>query len=168
MSEVMETSKPEKKLHNAYRMSQLNGWSIAGFGALSLLFCMVIFSVSGLWVSFAVTISGILEIRGGRLLRERQSRAISYLCGSQALLLVALEMYFVQRLWVFDAAGVMAELPVYLQSMLHQTLMHPEMEQWLVTVCYLAVYLSLLFVVLFYQGGMFLFYRSRRKYLERG
>jgi len=164
----LEITQAEKKRRNAYRMSQVNGWNIAGFGVLSLIVVSFWFNVAGLMVSLSLLVFGLMEVSGGRALRDGRPGAVGRLCASQGLLMLSLEVYCLVQLLSFDGAHPEAILSERVQVLLHQLVMDSYMEAWMVKTSFMLVYLCMMFVILFYQGGMYFYYRSRRKYRDLG
>ena len=158
-------SSSEKKIQRAIVISRINGWSVAGF-AWACAFVVILFGdVLGFVVGLAVALSGIMELKGSRLLRGLDKRAFSWLAGSQAYLIIVLWSYGVINLATFDSADPWARFSPGFKDLILGINPDVYMVEALLKVSYLATYITLILVVLIYQGGLCLYYFSREKYL---
>ena len=155
----------DKKIRLAAIIAQMNGGSIAGFAAVCAVAVLLFGDLYGFVVGIAVSVSGGLELRGGRLLKTRDPRAITWLVGSQLYLMAVLWCYAAYNLWSFDKADPRARFSPDLKEMVLSLLPDPYMADAMITITLYATWLTLILVVLIYQGGLSLYYLSRKKYL---
>jgi len=155
---------PKDTLHRVMRIARLNGWSIAIFAG----FCAFVSLVCGDWVGafigIVVTVGGAVEIRGLRRLQQHDAEGgMDLLIRAQLIVMGVIWVYGVERLMSFDLEGSMAELRPQMQTIYEQTgLTEHDFGRWL-TLGFYSLYATVLFVTLIYQGGMALYYRSRRE-----
>ena len=155
----------EKRIQRAISISQINGWSVAGFAAL----CALAILLMGDWVGFAiglaVSASGGMELRGHRLLKDRNGQAFPWLVGSQLYLIAVLWAYAAFQLMQFDSANPWASFPPEFKDLMLSINPDQYLVEALLRITYPTTYFSLILAVLIYQGGLSLYYLSRKKYL---
>ena len=86
-SSTTEPTPQEKALKRILRISLLNGWCVIVFAALGSLITLAMGDFSGLIVGFLIGAAGWMEIRGHKLLKQRQPEGMRLLVRSQLLLL---------------------------------------------------------------------------------
>ena len=84
---------------------------------------------------------------------------------SQVYLIIVLWCYSVFNLATFDSADPWARFSPGFKDLILSVNPDVYMVEALLKVSYQATYISLILVVLIYQGGLYLYYFSRRKYL---
>jgi hypothetical protein len=155
----------DKKIRRATAISKLNGWSVAGFAGLCALAVLVFGDWFGFMVGVAVALSGFMELRGSRLLGNKNPGAISWLVGSQIYLIAVLWYYASFNLLTFDKSDPWGMFSPGLKDLILGIQPDQYLVEEMLIMTYYATYLSLILVVLIYQGGLCLYYLSRKKYL---
>ncbi|HWP94218.1 MAG TPA: hypothetical protein VNL72_00585 [Gammaproteobacteria bacterium] len=138
-----------------------DGWALAGFGALA-------------------TLAGLMELNGRRLVAERPRAAGIWLQASQLWLFAVIAAYAIWRLAQPDLEPLRAllarslhEYRPLLERLYPGTLPllerliaenHPLLQELLLT-SYRYTYGALIAVSIFYQGGMWWYYRRRLREL---
>lgn len=157
-----------KAIRSAIFVSRINGWSVTGFAALCAVIALVMGSLWGGVIGAAVALSGLMELQGNRLLQKGEASAVRWLAFSQVYLIGVLWIYAIQQLITFDSGDPWARFsPEFKEFMLN---LYPDvyLVEDLLKVTYLATYISLMVAVLIYQGGLGIYYLSRKKYLYAG
>ena len=151
-----------KPLRKAARYAVIDGWGLAIFGAITILTGLTSFPT--LMIGCAMCVAAHFEFRGSSQLRRLKPSSINMLMWNQLVLGSALFLY---ALWslitsltgpsaLAQAAGGDAALAGMLAPV--------ESLTRLITT---TVYVALMLVAIFVQGGTALFYRSRAPHLAR-
>jgi hypothetical protein len=152
-----------KPLRRLAGYASFEGWSLAIFGALTLV-CGGYGSASGVMVSIALLTTGIFEIRAAGQLRRLNPSAINRLVGNELVVAAALIAYAMINLYLSRHGG---GTPSQIEQMIGQaggsTIDIGDQLTSAVELFYLAV---IVFALLF-QGGTALIYLSRRPHLKR-
>jgi len=156
-------SPKEKALKRVLIISRLNGWSVIVFAALGSLATLVLGDLSGLVVGILIGIGGWMELRGGSLLRRKNSDGMRLLVRSQLFLLAVILVYCASRLGSFDDGTVLVNLTPDVEALLKENGIDRADILPLVRAAFFAIYGGLALGTLLYQGGMTLYYRSRIK-----
>jgi len=160
----MTTSAPtpqENALKNVLKISRLNGWSVVVVAALSILLTLALGDLLGSAIGLLAMVSGWMEVRGGRKLKQRDPAGMTWLVRSQLFLLTIILVYCASRLGSFDAETVLGNLTPDMESILQDSGIQRADILPLVHKAFLALYLSVAFVTILYQGGMALYYRRK-------
>jgi hypothetical protein len=155
----------EKKILKALAISRLNGWSVAGFAGLCGLLVLVLGDVFGFMIGLAVAASGMMELQGNRLLRRRETSAFIWLAGSQVYLMVVLWAYASFNIMSFDKEDPWARFSPSIKEFILSINPDVYLVETMLKVSYFATYIALIVAVLIYQGGLCLYYFSRKKFL---
>lgn len=152
--------KLEKKYRRVLFVSAMNGWSIFLTGILGLIAAILSTSTSGSLVAAGVSVSGWMEVTGRAKLKLKKSDAGAWLTWSQLVLMTVILTYAGYQLQVFDPANVMSYLSPEMQRLLQDlTGLHSSELQIVVKDAFYALYRGLIIGTIFYQGGMWLYYR---------
>ena len=155
----------ERKIQRAISVSRINGWSIAGFAGL----CTIVVLLMGDWLGFliglSVTAAGVMELKGYRLLVERKENAFVWLAGSQAFLMIVLWAYAFYQLIRFDPDNPWAMFSPEFKKLILSVNPDVYLVEAMLRFTVQATYLALILAVFIYQGGLCLYYFSRKKYL---
>jgi hypothetical protein len=153
----------QKALQRVIGLSKLNGWSVvvvAGLGGLIAL-------AMGDWLSCGLGLLvggfGAMEVKGNRLLRQRDAEGMKWLIRSQMLLLALILAYCASRLGSFDAENMMSNLTPDMEAALKEAGIARADIVPLVHRMFLALYLSVALASLLYQGGLALYYRGKTR-----
>ena len=171
-----------KKIQRALSISKYNGWSIALFSGLVVLISLFLGDFTSVGVGLLVVLAGSMEVCGHHLLKRGRRSAILWLSGSQLWLFLVIVTYAVAQIVFFDLARLLSATLGLIQAVvdrakafgllsasdldLIQTVVRDEEAiRELLTTAFYATYVGVILTVFLYQGGLFLFYQSRRKYL---
>lgn len=155
----------ERKIQRVLSVSLINGWSVAGFAGLCSLGILLMGDGLGFLVGLLVAISGGLELRGNALLKAKVLTSFRWLVGSQLYLIVVLWSYAIWQLVRFDSQNVWALFSDEFKELILKVNPDVYLVEALIRITYPATYCALVVTVLIYQGGLCLYYRSRKKYL---
>lgn len=162
----MTTSVPtsaEKTLQRVLAVSRFNGWSVVVIAGFGILLTLVLGDLLGTFIGGLAVVSGWMEVRGHRKLRQRDPAGMKWLVRSQLFLLSVVLAYCASRLGSFDADTAMANLTPDMEAVLKDAGLERGDILPLVRTAFLATYLTVAAVCLIYQGGMALYYRSRTR-----
>ena len=162
---MVEEVEADKKIQRALWISQVNGWSIAGVAGLSALVVILFGQVFGFLVGIAVAVGGLMELRGGRLLSNGSAVGIRWLAASQVYLMAVLWSYAGYSLTQFDKSDPWARFSPHFKDFVLKINPDVYLVELMLEFSYYATYISLIIAVLIYQGGLCLYYLSRKKYL---
>lgn len=158
----MANSPAEKTLRNVLAISAIDGWSIALFAGLCTLISLLTGGWIGVVVGGLVTAAGVLELRGrARLIRGEQS-GLALLVRAQLLILGVIWLYSFENLIAFDQTALMAAVTPEMRSALSQAGVSLSDLEPLVKPVYFGLYLTVIGVTLLFQGGLALYYQSRK------
>lgn len=157
----MAKGTPQDVLKRVRRIAGVNGWSVAVVSGLSTLLCLVTGAAGGAAVGLMVTLGGVMELRGRRMLGERKPDGMLWLVRGQLMVLGMIWVYAVSRLASFDPELAMGNLTPDMERLLAESGILMSDILPLVKIAFYTLYITLLLVTLFYQGGLALYYRSR-------
>jgi hypothetical protein len=150
-----------RKIRRALAVAQFDGWTVAIFAGLTLLFG--IFSPVGLLIGLAMAAVAFFEFRGAAQLRRLDLDAPKRLALNQLFFGSVLLAYAIYALWkVFYTHN--PQLDQVTQS-LRDAGVQLDLRQLERTIA-LLIYGALAAVAIFGQGGTALYYFTRRKHLE--
>jgi len=155
----------EKKVQRALKISRINGLSVAGFAGLCAVVVLLFGDFFGFAVGIAVALSGLIELKGNRLLASRIDRAFYWLVGSQIYLMIVLWGYASFNIANFDKSDPWAQFPLSFKDLLLSINPDVYLVEAMLAVTFYATYVALIIAVLIYQGGLGLYYFSRKKFL---
>ncbi len=159
---------PPSPLRRLLAIAQVDGWSIvivAGAGTL-----LSLWQTS--WLAAAAGalagLAGLGELRGRRDLLQGRPRGLRWLAGSQLFLLAVIWSYAWCRWRFFDPQTLWQELPALARAEIDRQLtaagLIPELDRpLLLQMMNSLVCLMLAIVSLVYQGGLALYYATRRR-----
>lgn len=165
VTSIVENSNAEKKLKRVLSVSRINGWSIAGFAGLCAILVLLLGDLFGFAVGIAVAFGGYMELRGNFLLLKKTPKAFHWLIASQLYLMLVLWIYCFYNLAEFDPSDPWARFPPGFKEMILAVNPDQHLVEELAGISYYATYLAVIMAVLIYQGGLCLYYLSRKKYL---
>ena len=158
----MSDTASEKTLRRVLWISALDGWSIALFAGLCTLISLFSFEWIGVTVGALVTGAGVIELRGRRKLLRGDDRGLALLIRAQLLILGVIWLYSMENLLAFDETAMMASLTSEMRSALSQAGVAIEDLRPMLKPVYYGLYLTVIVVSLLFQGGLALYYHSRR------
>lgn len=139
--------------------------SVAGFAALCALVVLLFGDFLGFAIGLAVSVSGLVELVGSRLLQRKELKSIVWLTLSQLYLIVVLWAYSIYQLRVFEPDNPWAIFSPEFKDLILSINPDAYLIEALIRITYPATYFALILVVLIYQGGLCIYYLSRKKYL---
>jgi hypothetical protein len=161
VAQLMDAQRSAAKVRWAAAVARFDAWTIATFGALTLLFGLT--SAASVLLGLAMLAAALVEFRGADRLRRLEPSAAKTLGINQLCLAGALIAYASWQLYVTyttpssfaTAAGSDAQL---------QQMMLPldELARTLTS----AVYVLLIVVAVCMQGGTALYYFTRKRHLD--
>lgn len=160
----MANRTPKDTLHRVMRIARINGWSIALFAGFCTLVSLAFGDWVGAFIGLVVTVGGLVEIRGFRRLQQHDAEGgMKLLIRSQLIVLGIIWAYALGQLASYDPELAMTNLTADIKSMINQLGLSPQDIVRLTTITFYSMYTTVLLVTLMYQGGMALYYRSRRE-----
>jgi hypothetical protein len=159
----MSDSPAEKSLRRVLLVSAIDGWSIAVFAGLCTLVSLVFGEWVGVYIGALITGAGILELRGRTRLIKGNITGLSWLIRAQVLILAVVGLYAFRNLLAFDEAALVAEITPEIRNAMDQIGLSITDLQKLMKPVYYGLYLTVIGLTLIFQGGMALYYASRRK-----
>lgn len=153
---------PDQALNKVLKTSRLNGWSVALFAGLCTGIATLLGDHIGFLVGLAVVASGIMEVRGNRLLHRRDSNGMRLLIRAQYLLIAVIHVYAITRILSFSGERLLETLTPAVRESLDAFALDPdELKQFVQTLTWV-IYGAVILATWIYQGGL-AFYYSRRK-----
>jgi hypothetical protein len=159
----MPDSPAEKSLRRVLLISAIDGWSITVFAGLCTLISLLFGEWVGVYIGGTITCAGIIELRGRARLLNGNLTGLSWLIGAQVLVLATIGLYAFRNLLAFDQAAIMANLTPEMREYLELSGIAVSTVESLLKPVYHALYLTVITVTLLFQGGLALFYFSRRE-----
>ncbi len=156
------TPTPEEKTYRrVLAVSRLDGWSVVIVAAFGTLLALVLGDLVGVLVGGLVLGTGAMELRGHRMLKQRDAAGMRWLVRSQLFLLSVILAYCTSRLASFDPESVMGNLTPDMAAVLQEAGINQADILPLVRTMFLTVYGAVAGVSLLYQGGMAFYYGRR-------
>ncbi len=162
----------EKTFTRIIALSGLNGWSVIIIAGLACVLALFMGDLVGLSVGVLCVVSGLMELRGRRLLKKRDAWGMRWLVRAELLLLSVIACYAVRGLVSFDADYMRDQvipdarakldlLGISLNDVLRSYDLTEEKVIPLMKLVTLSLYGTVLLIALLYQGGMVLYYRRK-------
>jgi hypothetical protein len=150
-----------RKIRRAIAVARADGWGVAVFAAMTVLFGIT--SVSGIVLGTALGVTASVELWSARRLRSLEAKATRVLGFNQLALAGILITYAAWRIYhEMNGTGEYAAIAGS-DPQLGQMLAPVEDLTRLIT---LAIYGGLIAVAVFAQGGLALYYFTRGKYVR--
>lgn len=157
----MATKTPQDVLKRVRRLSALNGWSVAVFSGLCTLISLFTGGLMGASVGAVVTLGGIVELHGRKMLGRRNPDGMRWLVKAQLIVLSSIWIYAISQLASFDASLALANLTPDIEQILNEAGLASSDILPLIQIMFYTIHISVLLVTLIYQGGLAIYYRSR-------
>ena len=158
----MRDSSAEQSLRRVLLISAIDGWCIALFAG----FCTVISLLFGEWIGAAVgaaiTLSGIIELRGRTRLGRGEMSGLDWLIRAQVLILATVGLYALSNLLTFNKEALLAQIMPELRNAITQLGLSMSDLELMLKPLYFSLYLTVIAVTVLFQGGLALFYVSQR------
>lgn len=155
----------EERIRRVIQLSRINGWSIVGFAGLCAIVVLLFGDLFGFSVGVAIAVGGWMELHGNQLLKKQNIIAFRWLAGSQIYLIIVLWSYCYNNIVRFDPSDPWERLSPEFKNLILSINPDTYLIEELLKVTYYATYIAVIVTVLIYQGGLCLFYLSRKKYL---
>lgn len=154
----------ERAVRRVLAISRMNGGGVLVLASLCAVVSLLSRDGAGFVVSALAVLSGGMEVRGGRALRDGDPRAGTLLPGSQLLLLAAILAYSLFRLATFDSAHALEALAPSIRRILQgyadaTGVLDEAALRDAVAGVYRLVLASVILASLLYQGGLSFWYR---------
>ena len=152
----------EKIIRKVASVSKWNGGGIAVFAGLCTLISLAFQDWFYVLLGIAITSSGVMELKGRKKLLGGQEDAGKWLKGSQLWLLGLIIAYVCVNIFSFDSSDPLKDLSADTLDTLRLTLgMNDQELGEYVTILNYAVYVIIIAVSFFYQGGLWLYYKLK-------
>ena len=153
--------KRAKKINRAASVASFNGWSAAVMASFSLLFA--IFSISSAVIGLALAYIAYQEFKGRKLLRDFKPNAATHLGWNQVIFSTMIIAY---AAWgIYESLATPAMSAQYAQYGAEvQNMMQP--YDSIYTTANLLVYAGIGLFGIIFQGGIALYYFTRKKYIQ--
>ncbi len=158
----MSDSPAEKSLRRVLLIAAIDGWSIAVIAGLCTLISLLFGEWIGVSIGAVITAAGVIELRGRTRLLHGDPTGLNWLIRAQVLILAIVWLYSFRNLLSYDEAAMMAEITPEMRDMLNQAGIALSDIQALMKPVYYSLYLTVIAVTLLFQGGLALYYFSRR------
>ena len=158
----MALTPAEKSLRRVLLISAIDGWSIAIFAGLCTLGSLLFGEWIGVSIGAVITAAGIIELRGRTRLLNGDPTGLSWLVRAQILILAIVWLYSFRNLLAYDEAAMMASITLEMRDLMSQAGVAMSDLQALMKPVYYGLYLIVMGVTLLFQGGLALYYFSRR------
>ena len=157
---------PDRALEKVLRISRLNGWSVVVLAGCCTLVTVLIGDWTGILVGLLVVASGLMEVRGNRMLRRRNAAGVSWLIRAQVFLLGVILVYASVRIVGFDREFAAQNFSPLMRTALEQLELSLEDLLLLVRLAVRGFYGAVMLGACLYQGGLALYYRKRQALVE--
>jgi hypothetical protein len=153
-----------KVIRKAARVASFNGWTTMIIAVLSAPFAL--FSVAGFLVTGVLALVAYTEFRGRNLLNNFKPKAATLLGWNQLVFLVMIVVYcgWMMYTGINESDTALSEFTS--NPELSELLGSPEQVTGLYELLVYAVYGSVIFLSVIFQGLTALYYFSRRKHVE--
>jgi hypothetical protein len=145
-------------------ISALDGWSMALFAGLCTVISLLFAEWIGTGIGAVITVAGVIELRGRMRLMRGDPSGMSGLIGAQLIILAIIVAYSLGNLFTYDEAALMAQI----MPKIHDALARAGMSasdlnlQPMIKPVYFCLYLTVIGATLLFQGGLALYYHSRK------
>ena len=153
---VRQAEKRHRAIKRAARVAALSAVSTLGFAAIGVIITIFDFSLWSLIITVGLAVIGGIEFRGHQTLLRAEPAACRTLALNQLAFFALITVYCLCQMITFSARDMPSEL---------RELLDPEMMRHLPTfVC--AFYAAVIVGSLAFQGGLALYYYTRRRQVE--
>lgn len=159
----MTDSPSEKTLRSVLTLSAIDGWSVALFAGFCTLISLVFGEWVGVYIGGLITAAGVMELRGRRQLLRGEANGMNGLVRAQLIILATILLYAFRNLLAFDEATIMEGMTPDMRLVLDQYGISIETLRTMIKPIYYGFYLVVMGVTVLFNGGLALFYRTRRE-----
>jgi hypothetical protein len=158
----MSDTPAEKSLRRVLFVSALDGWSVAFVAGFSTLLSLLFSGWIGVVIGALITAGGIIELRGRNRLMRGDAGGMSALVCAQLIILGTFWIYSAGNLLAYDEAAIMAQITPDIREAMSQLGVTVADLQAMMKPVFFGFYLVIMLVTLLFQGGLALYYHSRR------
>ena len=169
---IREATARRRPVLNAARTAFLSAVTILVIGGAAMLMAMLSLSVLTYALAAVVFVVGLMELRGARMMRRAEAPAAAFLARNQMIFLGLILLYCAWQIVHFSMAGVEGSLlSPEVQRQLSQLgemreLVDEQLQFWGALVTY-GFYGLLAVLSILFQGGLALYYFTRKAHIER-
>jgi hypothetical protein len=158
----MPDSRPEPTLRRVLALSLMDGWCMTLFSGFCTSLSLWLGEWSGAAVGASVLSCGLTTLCSRKRLMRGDASGMVWLLRAQLAVLAIVFLYVLANLLAYDAAALMARLTPEMRGTLEQYGVLVSDLEPLLKPMYFAVYLLMMSGTLLFQGGLALFYKTRR------
>jgi hypothetical protein len=158
----MSESIPEPKLSRVLTLSLMDGWCMTLFSGFCMSMSLLLGQWSGAAVGAIVMSCGITTLLNRKRLIRGDAGGMVWLLRAQLVVLTIVFLFVLENLLAFDAAALMAHLTPEMRSVLDQYGVSVADLEPLLKPVYFSSYILVMTGTLLFQGGLALFYQTRR------
>lgn len=158
----MPDTPAEKSLRHVLLISAIDGWSITIVAGLCTLVSLLFAEWIGISIGATITAAGLIELRGRARLARGNIGGLDWLIRTQVLILATIGLYAFRNLLAFDEAVLLAQVTPELRNAIDQLGISMADIERLMKPIYYGIYLTVIAVTVLFQGGLALYYASRR------
>lgn len=158
----MSTLPPGKTLRKVLLIAAIDGWSVVTVASVGALISLRIGSWIGVGVGTLLTAAGMIELHGRRRLICGNTSGITALVTAQLVILTVIVIYAVGNLLGYDEAALMAQITPEIEEALSRAQMSMHELKAMLKPIYFGLYFIVIGVTILFQGGLALYYRSRK------
>ena len=140
----------------------MDGWSIALFAGLCTVISLFGFEWVGIFIGAIVTACGVFELRGRRQIINGDADGMKWLVRAQLIILATIVLYASENLLAYNEASLIAEITPEIRNAMSQAgISISDLHVYMKPVYY-GLYLTVIGLTILFQGGLALYYQSRR------
>ena len=158
----MPDSPAEKSLRRVLFISAMDGWSVALFAGLCTFISLLGFEWIGIFIGGIITACGVLELRGRRQIIDGNAGGLKWLVRAQVIILVTVLLYASENLLAYNEAALLAEITPEIRNAMSQAGISFNDLRPMLKPVYFGLYLTVIGLTILFQGGLALYYQSRR------
>lgn len=161
MSMTKNVNPNQSPVSRATRVSFVNGWTIVALSLASVVLGLSASDVPGVVLGAICAVIGGVEVAGGRMLLDGNTKGFRVLIGAQLSLMVMLVSYSIGAFAAVGPDHVVARIPISVIRRLINSGMAPTDALAYLCILLKIAYASIAIVALMYQGAMAAFYRRQ-------
>ncbi|CAM2848292.1 hypothetical protein [Rariglobus hedericola] len=152
----------EKSLRRVLVIAAIDGWSVALFAGLCTVISLLMGEWIGVFIGAIITSCGVLELRGRKQLITGKADGMKWLVRAQVIILATILLYSLENMLAYDEAALLAQLTPEMRSYLSQSGISVDDLRPMIKPVFFGFYLIVMGVTLLFQGGLALYYKSRK------
>jgi hypothetical protein len=155
-------SPDEKSLRRVLLIAAIDGWSVALFAGLCTVISLLLGEWIGVLIGGIITTCGVVELRGRRHLAAGQIDGMKWLVRAQVIILATILIYALENMAAYDEAAMLAQLTPEMRSYLSQSGISVDDLRPMIKPVFFGFYLLVTGVTVLFQGGLALYYNTRK------